>query len=97
MHLQLAANITKSETAIIPEPVFANLNLMKQLCEDSKSEVLEFLDARPLHTSVMKSFIQDNGLEGKDNRGTFYAYRNAKGTIEGVALIGHTTLVESRS
>jgi len=45
----------------------------------------------------MTSFIQDNGMENDNNRGKFYGYRNADGKIEGVALIGHTTLVEARS
>lgn len=60
-------------------------------------EVLDFLSVRPVHTVVMTSFINDNGLENPLNRGTFYGYKNAEGTLEGVALIGHTTLVEARS
>jgi len=65
-------------------------------CCDEK-EVLDFLSLRPVHTVVMTSFIQDNGLENPLNRGKFYGYRNREGTLEGVALIGHTTLVEARS
>ena len=45
----------------------------------------------------MTSFIQDNGIESELNRGKFYGYRNMDGTLEGVALIGHTTLVEART
>jgi GNAT superfamily N-acetyltransferase len=60
-------------------------------------EVLDFLSVRPVHTVVMTSFINDNGLENPLNRGAFYGYKNAEGTLEGVALIGHTTLVEARS
>jgi GNAT superfamily N-acetyltransferase len=60
-------------------------------------EVLDFLSVRPVHTVVMTSFINDNGLENPLNRGAFYGYKNADGTLEGVALIGHTTLVEARS
>ena len=45
----------------------------------------------------MTSFILDNGLKSELNRGTFYGYRNAAGDLEGIALIGHTTLVEARS
>jgi uncharacterized protein len=60
-------------------------------------EVLEFLKMRPVHTVVMASFIQDNGLESPNNRGKFYSYRNSAGTLEGVALIGHSTLVEART
>jgi predicted GNAT family acetyltransferase len=45
----------------------------------------------------MTSFINDNGLENPNNRGKFYGYRNLAGKLEGVALIGHTTLVESHT
>jgi Predicted acetyltransferase len=45
----------------------------------------------------MNSFICDNGIESELNRGTFYGYRNAAGHLEGVALIGHTTLLETRT
>ena len=60
-------------------------------------EVTAFLNVRPVHTVVMASFIRDNGIESELNRGTFYGYRNRKGELEGVALIGHSTLIESRS
>jgi GNAT superfamily N-acetyltransferase len=60
-------------------------------------EVLAFLNIRPVHTVVMASFIADNGIESELNRGKFYGYRNAQGTLEGMALIGHTTLVEART
>jgi ribosomal protein S18 acetylase RimI-like enzyme len=45
----------------------------------------------------MTSFINDNGLESELNRGKFYGYRNPYGKLEGVALIGHSTLIEARS
>ncbi|MDQ6786391.1 MAG: GNAT family N-acetyltransferase [Acidobacteriota bacterium] len=73
------------------------LNSLQQLTETERQEVLEFLKLRPVQTVVLASFIQDNGMESADNRGKFYGYRNAEGILEGVALIGHTTLVESRS
>ncbi|MBA3440320.1 MAG: GNAT family N-acetyltransferase, partial [Pyrinomonadaceae bacterium] len=60
-------------------------------------EVLDFLAARPVHTVFMAGFIRDNGLESTLNRGSFYAYRDSEGQLEGVALIGHATLVEARS
>ena len=62
-----------------------------------ETEVLDFLAARPVHTVFMAGFIRDNGLESTLNRGSFYAYRDAEGRLEGVALIGHATLVEARS
>lgn len=74
-----------------------SLNRLRLLDETNRQEVFEFLAARPVHTVVMKSLIQDNGLESADNRGKFYGYRSLEGKLEGVALIGHTTLIESRS
>jgi hypothetical protein len=68
-----------------------------ELGNKDKQEVFEFLTIRPVHTVVMTSLIHDNGLESSLNRGKFYGYKNAEGTLEGVALIGHTTLVEARS
>ncbi|MEZ5428389.1 MAG: GNAT family N-acetyltransferase [Pyrinomonadaceae bacterium] len=73
------------------------MNRVESLTEANKQEVLSFLAQRPVHTVVMTSFIRDNGIESSDNRGKFHAYRNEKGDLEGVALIGHTTLVEARS
>ncbi|MFN2411480.1 MAG: hypothetical protein ABR535_00275 [Pyrinomonadaceae bacterium] len=62
-----------------------------------KSETLDFLARRPVHTVVMTSFIIDNGIESELNRGKFFGYRGADGQLEGVALIGHSTLVEART
>jgi GNAT superfamily N-acetyltransferase len=60
-------------------------------------EVLAFLAARPTHTAIMSGLIRDNGIVSPLNRGWFYVYRNWRGVLEGVALIGHVTLVEARS
>lgn len=68
-----------------------------KLAESDIAEVTAFLNIRPVHTVVMASFIRDNGIVSELNRGTFYAYRNSDGDLEGVALIGHSTLIESRS
>ncbi len=62
-----------------------------------ESEVLSFLMDRPLHTVAMVGLIADNGLLSELNRGTFYGCRNSKGELEGVALIGHATLVATRT
>ena len=45
----------------------------------------------------MMGMIRDNGLVSEFNRGTFYGCRNSEGRLEGVALIGHATLVEART
>jgi len=60
-------------------------------------EVLDFLSARPLHTVYMSGFIRDNGIQSPRNRGTFYGCRDARGRLEGVALVGHVTQVEART
>lgn len=67
------------------------------LTENDREEALAFLAVRPVQTVVMSSFITDNGIESELNRGKFFAYRGRGGDIEGIALIGHTTLVEARS
>src|SRR6266581_9104190 len=64
---------------------------------EHESEVLDFLSAHPLLTFVMTGWIKDNGLVSQLNRGTFYASRNGRGELDGVALIGHVTLVETNS
>jgi predicted GNAT family acetyltransferase len=91
---QRTVNMFPAQALINNMPKMQNLHL---LTENNKEEVLAFLAKRPVHTVVMSSFIQDNGIESADNRGKFYAYRNDSGNIEGVALIGHTTLIETLS
>src|ERR1043166_6358628 len=70
---------------------------ISELREDHVFEVLNFLSERPLHTVFMASLIRDNGLVSPHNRGSFYACRNAHGSLEGVALLGHATVIEARS
>jgi predicted GNAT family acetyltransferase len=67
------------------------------LARDEQNEALAFLAERPVHTVVMSSFMRDNGVESPLNRGTFYACRDEEGRLEGVALIGHATLIEART
>jgi ribosomal protein S18 acetylase RimI-like enzyme len=67
------------------------------VAQGDEAEVLEFLAARPTHTAIMSGLIRDNGIVSPLNRGWFYAYRTWRGALEGVALIGHVTLVETRS
>jgi predicted GNAT family acetyltransferase len=75
---------------------FTELNV-QLLTADKKNEVLAFLSQRPIHTVAMQSFIHDNGLESPFNRGRFYGYRDINGRLEGVALVGHATLMETVS
>lgn len=74
-----------------------DMSNVRELRQEDTQEVLSFLAIRPVHTVVMTSWIIDNGIRSELNRGKFYGYRNASGSLEGVALIGHSTLVEARS
>ena len=67
------------------------------LGNSESAEVLAYLERRPIHTAYLAGLIRDNGIESALNRGTFYGYRNQLGELEGVALIGHATLMESSS
>jgi predicted GNAT family acetyltransferase len=64
---------------------------------EDAAEALAFLASRPIHTVNLRGFIRDNGLNSPLNRGSFYGYRNAAGHLEGVALIGHVTLIEAHT
>lgn len=90
LHEKVAATTMASEMSYEPLKVCA-------LKDTDEREVLEFLSARPIHTVFMAGFIRDNGIVSPFNRGTFYACRDGQGHLEGVALIGHATLVEARS
>ena len=74
-----------------------DMERLHRLTENERAEALEFLASQPVHTVVMASFINDNGLESKANRGSFFGYRNESGQLEGLALIGHATLIEART
>lgn len=67
------------------------------LRENEKSEALSFLARRPLHTVYMASLIRDNGIDNDLNRGHFYSCRGSHGHLEGLALLGHATLIEART
>lgn len=67
------------------------------LTSEAETEVLNFLAERPLHTVILTGFVRDNGLISPANRGAFYGVRNDEGELEGVALIGHATLMETRT
>lgn len=89
-----------TERLHVPGPVLIavpDLNRVHELTHANETETLAFLGLRPVHTVVMTSFIRDNGIESSLNRGKFFGYRNAQGQLEGVALIGHTTLVEAQN
>ena len=78
-------------------PVLAGPLTVQSLALGQEAEVLAFLAERPIHTVIMASMIRDNGLVNPLNRGSFYACRAAAGHLEGVALIGHVTMIETYS
>src|SRR3954468_22981362 len=84
-----------TQTQFLPE-VSAEVNTYA-LSEDEREEVLAFLAERPVQTVGMRGDIRDNGIVSPHNRGTFYGWRNSAGRLEGVALVGHATLVEART
>jgi len=95
MSVEHLMHTVMEETACLPEPR-VTLTVSK-LAETETNEVLSFLSERPVHTVCMIGMIRDNGLQSEHNRGTFYGCRNSEGRLEGVALIGHATLIETRT
>jgi uncharacterized protein len=89
----------KREQAVAPSPPrpLAVPAPVQPLAEEHKEEALQFLASRPVHTVVMAGFIHDNGMVSPLNRGSFYGCRDEQGTLVGVALIGHATLIETDS
>src|SRR5688500_4704037 len=77
--------------------VAPDLSRVSELRAEHETEALNYLAIRPVHTVVMTSFIRDNGIVSPLNRGKFFGYRHSAGTLEGIALIGHTTLIEART
>jgi uncharacterized protein len=83
----------------VSSPFEASVNSLRvdALRSEDKEEVLAFLSRRPIHTVCMAGYIRDNGIVSPLNRGFFYGCRDEAGRLEGVALIGHATLLEAQS
>jgi ribosomal protein S18 acetylase RimI-like enzyme len=77
-------------------PAFESVSV-ERLANSDATEVLTFLAQRPIHTIAMMGLINDNGIVSPFNRGTFYGCRDLNGQLEGVALVGHATLMETVS
>ncbi|HEX6125519.1 MAG TPA: GNAT family N-acetyltransferase [Pyrinomonadaceae bacterium] len=97
MRINQAHQIDKTRSSFPVLTIVPDLSRVGELSNSDEQEVLAFLSVRPVHTVVMTSFIRDNRIESPLNRGKFFGYRNAAGKLEGVALIGHSTLVECRT
>src|SRR5688572_23797229 len=91
---QLSSSIKASLPQRSPDQSMVQVS---ELDASHEKEVMDFLTRRPIHTVAMTGFIKDNGLVSSFNRGTFYGCRNVQGQLEGVALIGHATLMETTS
>jgi Predicted acetyltransferase len=95
----MAVTLMRHESEATPLDVFASDEpcAIGELNGADEAEVFEFLSARTIHTVFMASLIRDNGLVSPHNRGSFYACRDRYGRLEGVALVGHATLIEART
>jgi uncharacterized protein len=84
--------------ALAQTPAAVGLPDIQPLTDKHAAEALGFLATRSVDSIYMTGLIHDNGVESPLNRGTFYAARSAtNNSLEGVALIGHATLVEART
>ena len=92
--LQTSTAYRVNERDLSPAPAAVKV---ERLTNNDTAEVLEFLAQRPIHTVAMMSLIHDNGIVSPFNRGTFYGCRDLQGQLEGVALVGHATLMETIS
>lgn len=89
---------TETTAAMAQMPAAAARPLdVQTLTNEHAAEALGFLSAHTVDSIYMTGLILDNGIESPLNRGAFYSARNANGELEGVALIGHATLVEART
>ncbi len=68
-----------------------------ELCEDSIEEAFEFLSSPSVHSVILYGFLADNGLNERLNRGKYFGHRNRTGYIDGIALIGHSTIFDVRT
>ncbi|HKO62918.1 MAG TPA: GNAT family N-acetyltransferase [Pyrinomonadaceae bacterium] len=64
------------------------------LSNEEAKVVLNFLPKKPAHSAYLAGLIEENGLVSPLNRGMFYASRNFLAEIQGVALVGHATIIE---
>lgn len=93
----MAVAIIQQEGEAIVQSGFSQKSEAEPLMRVEKGEALAFLAKRPLHTVYVASLISDNGVESPLNRGRLYSYRGSDGQIEGIALLGHATILEARS
>lgn len=66
------------------------------LAEGERAEALDFLARRPLHAVIMAGMMREHGTRVPTPAGRFYACRDERGRLEGVALVGRATMFETR-
>src|SRR6266436_5695729 len=95
----MAVTLMRHESEARSPDVFARDEpyIIGELSAADEAEVFEFLSSRTIHTVFMASLIRDNGLVSPHNRGSFYSCRDRHGRLDGVALLGHATMIEARS
>jgi len=77
-----------------PSAAFPRVGI-EVLTNAERAETLDFFAQRGINAAFFAGIVHDNGLESSFNRGTFYGYRNSVGQLEGVALVGHATLIDA--
>ena len=93
----MAVTMTKYEASHGSPQLLASDRICSQLQPGEEPEALRFLAERPIHSVFIATLMRDNGVVSANNRGTFYVCRNRSKKIEGIALIGHATIVEART
>ena len=79
----MSVSITSKQIAMTASQPFLvrdNSSAVQPLTAEHGTEVLTLLPLRAVHTVLLAGFILDNGLESPLNRGSFYAYRDSRGT-----------------
>ena len=84
-----------SKASILTEPRQDAPFFVSPLPTGNEDEVLRAVSSPSLTNVIMAGFIRDNGLVSPLNRGRFYTCRSKQNQVEGVALIGHTILIEA--
>lgn len=79
----------------VSEGPLAARQLVRELSEADRAQVISLLSEDPMHSVLLYSFIEDNGFNHPSNRGRFYGYF-ANDHLLGVALLGHATLFYAR-
>jgi uncharacterized protein len=94
----MSTSVLKGESdarmPVAPQPTAAGG--LVELTHQNEAETLRFLAGRPIHTVYVASLISDNGVVSPFTRGTLFGCRNSQGSLEGVALIGHATIIETK-